>query len=175
MPILFLAAFIGGLVLAVFAMLHGIEHLRTNRSRAPSPFFNLPSLAAFGVGFGAVGYPLSTRTVLPLWADFLLALAGGALGVSGMIVLLAKWALRGATTRSGLDPDEIQGQLAIVTREVSPSEPGTIAYESDGGRIECSARTIGSGRLLIGTEVVIDHLENGVAFVEEWSAVEARL
>ncbi|MEO8910233.1 MAG: hypothetical protein ABI408_08400, partial [Gemmatimonadaceae bacterium] len=84
MSIAFLAAFIGGLLLAVFAMLQGVEYARRNRSRAPSAFFNLPAIAAFAVGFGAVGYPLVTRTRLPSWAVLLIAIGGGALAISGM-------------------------------------------------------------------------------------------
>ena len=53
--IVFLASFIGGLLLAVFAMLHGVEHARTNRSKAPSAFFNLPAIAAFAVVLTACG------------------------------------------------------------------------------------------------------------------------
>src|SRR4051812_27624957 len=95
LSIISVIAFIGGLVLAVFAMLHGVEHLRRNRTRAPSPFFNFPAIAAFAAGFGAVGYPLSSRTRLPAWAVLVIAIASGALVTSGIITLLATWALRG--------------------------------------------------------------------------------
>ena len=88
--IIFLAALSGGLVLAVFAMLHGVEHMRRNRSHAPSPFINLPAIAAFAVGFGATGYPLASRTRLPSWAMLLIAIGGGALAITAMITLLAR-------------------------------------------------------------------------------------
>src|SRR5437868_8340842 len=91
----FLTIFICGLVLAVFAMLHGVEHTRRNRSRAPSPFFNLPAVAALAVGFGAAGYPLATRTEWSTWVVLLVAVVAGALAAGGMILLLARWALRG--------------------------------------------------------------------------------
>src|SRR2546429_4574725 len=48
------------------------SHTRPNRSRAPSPFVNLPTLAAFALGFGAVGYPIASRTQLPAWAILLI-------------------------------------------------------------------------------------------------------
>jgi uncharacterized membrane protein YphA (DoxX/SURF4 family) len=172
--ICFLGTFIAGLVLAVFAMLHGVEHTRRNRSRAPSPFFNLPAIAAFAVGFGAVGYPLASRTTLPAWGILLVAIGGGALAISGMITLLARWALRGTRTALG-ESDEIQGQLAIVSREISLTGMGEISYEQLGRQVNIPARTLNDKPVPVGADVVIDRIENGVAFVEEWATVEQRL
>jgi hypothetical protein len=172
--IVFLASFIGGLLLAVFAMLHGVEHARRNRSKAPSPFFNLPAIAAFAVGFGAAGYPLVSRTRLPFWAVLLIAIGSGALAISGMITLLARWALRDIGP-SSVPSDEIQGQLAVVTLEIAPGSTGEITYEYLGRHLRIPARALGERPLSIGAEVVIDRIENGVGFVEEWSVVEQRL
>jgi uncharacterized membrane protein YphA (DoxX/SURF4 family) len=177
LKILFLIAFIGGLVLAVFAMLHGVEHARRrrNRSRAPSPFFNLPAVAAFAVGFGAVGYPLASRTRLPAWAVILIAIGGGALTITGMITLLARWALRGLSAPFSSEDQEIQGTLAVVTKEITPAREGEISYEHLGKRELALARSLGVTAISSGSEVVIDRIENGVAFVEEWAVVEQRL
>jgi membrane protein implicated in regulation of membrane protease activity len=175
LPVVFLAAFIAGLVLAVFAMLHGVEHTRRNRSGTPSPYFNLPALAAFAVGFGAVGYPVTSRTNLPSWGILIIAVASGALSVSGMIALLASWALRGLSSSSPVDEHEIQGQLAVVTRDISWATPGEISYELSGQPTRVSAKALTEKVLPAGTEVVIDRIENGVAFVEEWAVVEQRI
>ena len=173
--IVFLAAFIGGLLLAVFAMLHGIEHAPRNRSKAPSPFFNLPAIAAFTIGFGAVGYPLESRTRLPLWAIILIAIASGALAISGMITLLARWALRDVARTSSAEGHEIQGQLAIVTQTIALASTGEISYEHLGRQLRITARALSGKPLSVGAEVVIDRIENGIAFVEEWAVVEQRL
>ena len=173
--VVFLAAFIGGLVLAVLAMLHGVEHTRRNRSSAPSPFFNLPALAAFVIGFGAAGYPLASRTRLPAWAIVLIAIATGALAISGMITLLAQWALRGVSTASSGDDHEIQGQLAVVTRDITPSVPGEISYQHSGKELRLRAQGLSVKPLAAGVEVVIHRIENGIAFVEEWAVVEQRI
>jgi hypothetical protein len=173
--IVFLAAFTVGLLLAVFAMLHGVEHARTNRSKAPSPFFNLPAIAAFAVGFGAVGYPLESRTRLPFWGVFLIAVGGGALAISGMITLLARWALRGRESASPAEGEEIQGQLAVVTRKIALAGVGEISYEQLGKQLRIAARALSGKSLSVGAEVVIDRIENGIAFVEEWAVVEQRL
>ena len=172
LPIVFLVVFIAGLLLAVFAMLNGV---RRNQSRAPSAFFNLPAVAAFAIGFGAAGYPLASRTQLPVWGILLIAMAVGALAISGMITLLAQWAFRGISAASAAEEQEIQGQLAIVTRDVMVSAPGEISYEYLGRKVKIAARPISAKALPVGTDVVIDRIENGVAFVEEWAVVEQRL
>jgi uncharacterized membrane protein YphA (DoxX/SURF4 family) len=169
-----IAVFIAGLVLAVLAMLHGVEHLRRNRSRAPSPFFNLPAIAAFAIGFGAVGYPLSSRTRLPAWSILLIASGSGVLAITGMITLLAKWALRGVSSGTA-EEMEIQGQLAVVTRDITAESPGEISYEMFGKIIKVPARILGGAFVAAGADVVIDRIENGTAFVEEWATVEQRL
>lgn len=174
LPVVFLVAFIGGLMLAVFAMLNGVGVARRNRGRKPSAFFNLPAVAAFAIGFGAAGYPLATRTQLPVWGILLIAIAAGALAISGMITLLAQWAFRGASA-STVDQEEIQGQLAVVTREITDSSPGEISYEFLGKEIRVPARGLSPKSLVIGADVVIDRIEGGVAFVEEWAVVEQRL
>lgn len=178
LKILFLAAFIGGLMLAVFAMLHGVEHTRRrrNRSRKPSPFFNLPAVAAFAGGFGAVGYPLASWTTLTAWGVILIAIGGGALAVTGMVTLLARWALHGLS--NPLPPDEaheIQGTLAVVSRGIAPEREGEISYDHFGSHQQAPARSLGVTAIAVGTEVVIDRIEDGVAFVEEWAVVEQRL
>ena len=171
--IFFLIAFIGSLVLAVIAMLHGVEHTRPNRDRTPSPFFNLPSYAAFGFGLGVVGYPLATRTELPTWAVLLTALLAGGLAVSGMITLMARWALRDVPTAEN-DEHEVQGQLAVVTRDIT-NNSGEISYEAFGRQVKIPAVAISAKRLPAGAEVVIDKIENGIAHVEEWAVVEQRI
>src|SRR5688572_435068 len=160
--IIFLVAFMGGLILAVFSMLHGVETARRkrNRSRKPSAFFNLPAAAAFAAGFGATGYLVASRTVLPAWAVLLLALAGGGLVLSGP---------------TSIHDEDIQGQPAVVTREISLAGPGEISYEHKGAEIRVAARGLDTRTLPAGTEVVIDRIEDGTAFVEEWAVVEQRL
>jgi hypothetical protein len=174
LPIVFLVIFICGLLLAVFAMLNGVQRVR-DRSRTPSAFFNLPAVAAFAIGFGAAGYPLASRTRLPVWGILLIAMAVGAFAISGMITLLAQWAFRGISAASAAEEQEIQGQLAIVTRDIALSAPGEISYEYLGREVRIAARAMGAKALPVGADVVIDRIEDGVAFVEEWAVVEQRL
>ncbi len=173
LSILFLVAFIASLVLAVIAMLHGVEYTRPKSTDAPSPFFNLPSYAAFGFGFGVVGYLLATRTSLANWVILVIATIAGSLAIAGMVTLLARWALR--DTEAADDDREIQGQLAVVTREIQSGSPGEIRYEAFGKQVRVAAQAISGNQLSAGSEVVIDRIENGVAMVEEWAIVEQRL
>jgi hypothetical protein len=160
--------------MGVFAMLHGVEYTRRNRLRAPSPFFNVPSIAAFAVAFGAVGYPLASRTEMSGWAIILLAAVSGTAATSGMIILLARWALR-AGRSDPHDADDIQGQFAVVSLEINPENHGEIAYEFLGNKLRAPARALDNKSLPVGSEVVIDRIEDGVAFVEAWAVVEQRL
>jgi hypothetical protein len=112
---------------------------------------------------------------LPAWAIILIAIGGGALAITGMITLLARWALRGLAGPFSSEDQEIQGTLAVVTREITPAGEGEISYEHLGRRELALARSLGVTAIPSGSEVVIDRIENGVAFVEEWAVVEQRL
>jgi hypothetical protein len=92
-----------------------------------------------------------------------------------MITLLARWALRGLSAPLPAEDQEIQGQFAVVTRDITPVREGEISYEYLGRRELVPARSLGTTVVPSGSEVVIDRIENGVAFVEEWAVVERRL
>jgi hypothetical protein len=92
-----------------------------------------------------------------------------------MITLLARWALRGLPAPFSPDDHEIQGTFAVVTMDISAARPGQISYEFMGKRELVPARSVGTSLIPLGSEVVIDRIEEGVAFVEEWAVVEQRL
>jgi hypothetical protein len=173
--IVFLAAFIGGLALAVHSMLHGVERWRRKRSDKPSAIFNPPTVAALTVGIGATGYLLTSRTQLGLLAILAISLAVGAAAVTGMIVLMAKWALRTSSQSPATHDEEINGQVAIVTRTITPGALGEIEYFAWNKHHVLPAASVDSSIVPEGTEVVIDSVENGIARVELWSVVELRL
>jgi hypothetical protein len=70
---------------------------------------------------------------------------------------------------------EIQGHLAVVTDDITPDRDGEISYEHLDRRERVPARSLGTAAIPAGSEVVIDRIEGGVAFVEEWAVVEQRL
>ncbi len=171
----FLTAFIGGLALAVHSMLHGVERWRRKRSDRPSAVLNPPTVAALAVGIGATGYLLTSRTHLGLLAVLVASIVVGSAALTGMIVLMAKWALR-TPARSPISHDEeINGQVAMVVRTITPDAPGEIEYFAWNKHHVLPAASIDLSIVPEGTEVVIDSVENGIARVELWSVVELRL
>ena len=172
--ILYLFAFLFGLALAVHVMLNGVERWKRRRSKRPSAALNPPTVAGFAVGVGASGYLLTTRSNLSPWWIFLISLIIGSAALAGMIVLMAKWALR-APVPSHADEDDINGQVATVVRAITAQDPGEIEWYAWEKRHTLPARAFDDAEIPAGTEVVIDVVENGVARVELWSVVEQRL
>ena len=169
----YLVAFLGGLALAVNAMLHGAERWRRRRSIRPSALFNPPTVAALASAFGAAGYLFSTHTALGRWLVLAIALAIGAAAFFGMTVLMAKWALRNPVTHA--KDEEINGQIATVSKDIFADGAGEITYFAWDRKHVLPARSVDGSEIPADTEVVIDVVEGGVARVEPWSVVEQRL
>ena len=172
--VFYLLVFLGGLALAVHVMLHGVERWRRRRSRKPSAVLNPPTVAALAVGIGASGYLLSSRSSLSALPVLLIAILIGGVSLAGMIVLMAKWALRKPASVHS-DEDEINGQVATVTRNITAEEPGEITWYAWDKMHVLPASSLGDEEIPAGTEVVIDVVQDGVARVELWSVVERRL
>jgi hypothetical protein len=182
-----LAFFVTGLVLGVYAMLHGTErsvapigapHERQsehNRAAEPSALFNLASIAAFGVIFGLTGYLLDRHTGSSWGLSLVVALVAGGAAYALQSLLIARWAIPGA--RAGdMDPRFLlQGTLARVTHGASANQTGTLVYVLDGHECTLPVRSLDGEALADGIEVVIDRVDEGVAFAEPWSVVERRL
>jgi hypothetical protein len=176
-----------GLVLGVVAMLYGTErrvrsalapHERQSEhdpAAEPSPVLNLASLAAFTFGFGLTAYLVSSRADWPIAAEVVAAAIAGGLSMGLQSVLIARWAIPSARADQ---PDArflLQGTIGRLTQGVPEHGEGAMRYELDEHAYELPARTIDGGALASGTEVVIDRVEDGVAFVESWAVVEQRL
>jgi hypothetical protein len=157
--IIYLATFVAGLALAVSSMLHGAERWRRRRSAKQSAVFNPPTVAALAIGISI----------------FLVAMGTGLTALFGMITLMAKWALRASSHSSGLVEEDTHGQIATVSRTITPGETGEITYFAWDKTHVLPAAALDSSVIPEGTEVVIDSVEDGVARVELWSVVEQRL
>ncbi|MDQ3244181.1 MAG: NfeD family protein [Gemmatimonadota bacterium] len=173
--LVYLIVFLAGLALAVHAMLLGVERWRRRNSIRSSPVFNPPTAAALAMGFGLTGYLFTTHSALSWLWIVVLSSAIGAAALSGMIVLMAKWALRPAAGIGDSADEHIYGQIATVTRTITAENPGEITYTAfDTTRI-IEARSADDSIIPEGTEVVIEDVEDGIARVELWSVVEQRL
>ena len=171
----YLLTFIVGLLLAVRIMFFGAERRRIRNPDAMPLRRAEPAVAAFLVMFGVAGYLLTRPGRL-----------SPAVGVGAAAVLGALWAL--VVTRLAIatarvqpehDPEDpryvLQGHVAMVTATIPADGEGTIVYgEGDAGR-SLPARSIDGQAIEAGLEVCIERVEEGVAFVELWALVEARL
>jgi membrane protein implicated in regulation of membrane protease activity len=77
------------------------------------------------------------------------------------------------------DPDDpryvLQGHVATVTSPIRPGGDGEISYVVEGTRHTVRARGLDGSVAERGTEVVIERIEDNVAYVEPWVEVEKRL
>lgn len=169
----FLIVFIAGLAVGVYSMLHGVTAAPAAGVTTRWGMLSAPSVSAFGIAFGAIGYLCSTHTALSEASVILISLAGGLATVPISAPLLA----RAAKSRSIPHPDDVtlEGQPATVTQAVSDTVLGEVAYERDGKSFRHPALNVTDGTLAPGKDVVIDRIEQGVAYVEDWDRVEKRL
>lgn len=169
----FLSAFVIGLGLAVYSMLHGVESSKRGNTKRPSAIFNAPSTSVFAIVLGATGYLLVTRTTVGLLPIIAIGTSAAFIATTTAVVLLARWALPHSGNED--EADVLQGLIARVTRAISPSSPGEIAFLSNGTKRTLAAQSIEELEIPRDAEVVIDTIHNGVARVELWSVVEQRL
>ena len=173
MRLLFLSAFILGLVLGVVSMIAGIDR---NRSRGRwIKYVNLPTAGVIATVFGLVGYPLANYSRLS--PPFMLSIAGGAalIAGAGMILLIAGWAVPSAAREVEDQRYLLQGCPARVTRAVAPAEPGEIAFEFEGRQQKLRACSLDGKLIPLSAEVVIERVEDGVAYVELWTTIARQL
>lgn len=185
MQLFYLAAFLTGLVLGVYAMIRGVERIGSGRSLELDALgrpvgtarmvLTAPTIGAFATLFGITGYLL--------WRYSQLAVSGQ-LAIAGVVALLgtivatravARWATQAAKEDVVEERYLLQGHPAEVVAAIASSGIGQIAYVLGGKRYAVSAQSLDGTPVAVGTEVVIDRVENGVAYVEPWVQVEQRL
>lgn len=134
-----------------------------------------PAIAAFLVMFGVAGYLLTRPGRLSAAPGVLAAVVLGALWA----LVVTRLAIATARVQPEHDPDDpryvLQGHVATVTRSIPADGEGAIAYGELDDRLSLRARSIDSQAIDEGVEVCIERVEGGVAFVELWALVEARL
>jgi hypothetical protein len=194
----FVAAFVVGLLLGVQIMLHGVERparklepqkgndgvnkgvtpqVSTSSTARPTPRFalDLPTAAGFATAFGATGYLLARYAPLSPAVDIVIAAVAGVAGALGAVALVAAWAIPSARAEVVDERYVFQGAFARVTGITDSGTMGTIVYEAEGATHTSAAKGLDGTLLQVGAEVVIERIEDGVAYVEPWARVEARL
>ena len=69
----------------------------------------------------------------------------------------------------------LQGHPAQVVSLIAAANAGEIVYLVGGKRYVTAAQSLDGTPVAVGTEVIIDRVESGVAYVEPWVEVEQRL
>lgn len=176
MKVLYLAVFIAGLLLAVRIMIAGVERPRDSSPQGERSFrLSPPVLVAFSVVFGVVGYLLTQHQSGTAATRALVAVVlGGAASVMAAQLVSRWWHV---VPEHDVDDERyvLQGQVARVTKPIHGDVEGEVTFEFGNERRSVRARDLDGGSIMADTEVVIERIENDVAYVESWQEVEKRL
>ena len=175
MTAVYLICFIGGLLLAVRVMIAGVEKPREEHPRGERTFtVSPPVLATALVIFGVVGYILTRRQ---LGSDATRASSAAVVavvaGVAAAYLVRKWWAV--IPEHEVEEAFVLQGHLARVTKTIDGGVDGEVSFDVGTERRVLPARAIDDAALTAGTDVVIERIENDVAYVEAWAEVEKRL
>jgi membrane protein implicated in regulation of membrane protease activity len=128
----------------------------------------------FAIIFGVAGYVLErtgVRAVYALLAALALALVAGQITVR----LVNRWWAKTPDHDVEDERYELQGHLARVTVPIANHGDGEVTFEVGPILRVVRARNIDEGPVASGTEVVIERIEDDVAYVESWEQVEKRI
>jgi hypothetical protein len=176
MTIIYLASFIGGLLLGVRIMIFGVERSQEESPTGERSFRLSPATAsAFFVVFGAAGYLLTRAGVVAQLAAIGVGVGLGAIAAVATARLVSRWWRTTPVSDVGDERYVLQGHVARVTKAVQADVEGEVEYEIGNRRCVLRARSFDSAVLSPGTDVVIERIEGDVAYVEAWLEVEKRL
>jgi membrane protein implicated in regulation of membrane protease activity len=185
MPLFYLSVFLIGLVLGVYAMIRGVERVESGHGpeldamgrpiAAPRVSLAAPRLGAFATVFGITAYALLRSTAFGVPLQIAIAIVAALLGTMVATRAVARWARQAAQEDVADERYLLQGHPAQVIAAIAPNASGKISYVVGARQFVVSAESLDGTPVAVGTEVVIDRLENGVAFVEPWVQVEQRL
>ena len=186
MQLFYLSAFLKGLVLGVYAMIRGVERVGI-AGRAPDldamgrpigvPRMALtaPIVGAFTTVLGITGYLLWRYTEMAAGMQLAIGLSAALVGTVLATTAVARWAKQAATHDAVEERYLLQGHPAQVTASIGETRAGEIGYLVGGRSYATVAQSLDGTPIAAGTEVVIDRVEDGVAYVEPWVQVEQRL
>jgi hypothetical protein len=169
----FIALFLAGLILGVVSMLRGIQ--KDSPPRTARAMFNLATIGALLTAAGAVGYPLARYTTLSSIAVSLIALMAGLAAWGLAVAMIAGWAVPSAARETEDERYALQGFVGKVTQAIGKGTAGEIAYQLEGAWHRQRARSLDGTPIESGTEIAIERIEDGIAWVERWSTIERQL
>lgn len=176
----FITAFVVGLVLGVHVMMHGVE--RTSgldaigrQLAATRRTYGTAALSVFLALFGLVGYGIQRADAAGVVVAMLLAMAAGAVGAIALVAFVAK-AIVPAAERDVIDERYLlQGHPGRVESSIPANGQGRIVYRIGEQSHHLDAGSLEGDLIPEDAEVVIERIEDGVAWVEPWSRVEQRI
>jgi hypothetical protein len=135
------------------------------------PIWNVSSLLAFLMWFGAGGYAAMQWLDLPALVALLPATALGAAGAM-IISLFLRLVFKGETR---MDPGQyrMEGTLARVTVTIPAGGTGEIVFSKGQTRRGEGARSIDGRPIARGEEVVVLDYQRGIALVQTWQDFRA--
>jgi membrane protein implicated in regulation of membrane protease activity len=185
MQLFYLALFLTGLVLGVYAMIRGVERIGRGHSvefdamgrpvGVSRMALSAPTIGAFATVFGMVGYLLLRYTQLTRSAQLGITIPVALTSAVAASYVVRHWAKQAAQHDAVDEKYLLQGHPAQVVAAIAPAAVGEIAYLVGDKRYAAAAQSLDGTPVAVGTEVVIDRVENGVAYVEPWVQVERRL
>ena len=186
MHFLYLATFLTGLLLGVYAMIRGVERIG---SPGHSPeldalgrpvgtarmALSAPTAGAFATVLGITGYLLWRYSALSVGLQLVIAVAAALLATIVATKAVSHWATQAAEHDVVDERYLLQGHPAQVVAPIGTDQRGEISYAVGEKRYTVVAESLDGTSVTAGTEVVIDRVENGVAYIEPWVQVEQRL
>lgn len=169
----FVALFLAGLVLGVISMLVGIQ--KDSPPRTARSMFNLATIGAFVTVAGAVGYPVARYATLSGIVVSAIALAAGLAAWGLAVAMIAGWAVPSAARETEDERYALQGFVGKVTQPIGNGTAGEITFQLEGAWHRHRARSLDGRPIETGTEIAIERIEDGIAWVERWSTIERQL
>lgn len=166
--------FLVGLVLSVRVMTAGVE--RTRRSGQVVVHARTAILAGMCTLAGFIGALLVRLEVSRQWL-VPAVVAGVTLGALSAKLLVAR-AVAMPVSDHELDPRfELQGVPAVVVEPIPADGAGLVQLPGgpSSARPPIPAKGLDGLAFAVGAEVGVERIDGGIAFVEAWSSIEARL
>ncbi|MES3035034.1 MAG: hypothetical protein V4813_13630 [Gemmatimonadota bacterium] len=166
--------FLAGLLLSVRVMVAGVERgVSAGQTLVRSRWAMLAGAATLSGFIGSLLARSGSRGVV-FWAS---ALASVLIGAWSARILVRRAAAMPVSDHE-FDPRfELQGVPALVVQAIPADGDGLVRLPSGvvPGDVAIPARSLDGMPIASGIEVGVERIDAGVAFVESWAAIEARL
>ncbi len=165
--------FLAGLLVSVRVMVAGVE--RGVSSGVAEVRARWAMLAGMLTLAGFVGSLLAALGRGTSWQ--VVGATLGAAGGAGSALLLVRGAAAMEVSDHDFDPRyELQGVPALVVESIPANGDGVVRLPAGASPTAAMrARSIDGAAIGAGVEVGVERIDDGVVFVEAWSAIEARL